>query len=94
MRRRIRRRRDGLVEIRRVSWRDVFVNRDTGSLGALAVAWLAAMVMLVESLVISPLLIGAAGVVMLTIACALTGSPWIPTLGENGVGGRPPARSA
>lgn len=80
------------MEIRRVSWRDVLVNRDTGSLGALAVAWLAAMVVLVESLVVSPLLIGAGGVVMLTIACALTGSPWIPTLGED-LGG-PPTRSA
>ena len=69
------------------------MNHDTGSLGALAVAWLAAMMALVETLVVSPLLMGAAGVVLLTIACALTGSAWVPTLGEDGFGRRP-ARGA
>lgn len=93
MRRRIRRRRDGLLEIRRVSWRDVFVNRETGSLGALAVIWLISTVVLVETLFLSPLLIGAVGVVLLTISCACTGSPWLALPDGDGVGS-PPARSA
>ncbi len=78
MRRRVRLRRDGLVEIRRFCWRDVVVNRENATLAVLGVGWVASAVVLVETLLVSPLLIGAFGIVALTVLCGSNLSPALP----------------
>ncbi len=73
MRRRVTRRADGLVQIRRASWRDLVASRDLRVVVGLFVAWLAVMALMFAAIVISPL--GAIAFVVLPILWVGTLSP-------------------
>lgn len=61
MRGRVRRRRDGIVEIRRPSWRDAVATSDVAVVAALGCAWAVCTALVVIGIVEVPFFVGAAG---------------------------------
>ncbi len=87
----VRRRHDGLVEIRRARWRDLVLTSDAAVLLGMLAGWLLFVATLVMALVFAPLAIGVAALLVLLFV-ADGGARSAPRLVEAPV--PPPPRGA